>query len=109
MATPPAALRSARAPASTWTSLVRSRCRGSRRKWRARLFRIAQEALNNTVKHAGAQRASIELRSRPGACTLTIADDGVGFDPEHPAQPGARAHWGLEMMRERAEAVGARF
>lgn len=73
------------------------------------LFRIAQEALNNTIKHAGARRVSIELRGRPGACVLGIEDDGAGFDPDQPVQPGARTHWGLEMMRERAEAVGARF
>jgi PAS domain S-box-containing protein len=73
------------------------------------LFRIAQEALNNTVKHAGARCATVELGSRPGCWVLTVADDGKGFDPARPAKADANSHWGLEMMRERAEAVGARF
>jgi two-component system sensor histidine kinase UhpB len=69
------------------------------------LFRIAQEALANAAAHARAQRVQITLAATPDRVTLTIADDGAGFDV---ARAGlARASWGLAIMRERAEAVGA--
>ena len=68
------------------------------------LYRIAQEALNNVVKHAKASRAAVTLRVGD-AVRLTVADDGVGFDP------GAISadHLGLRIMRERAEAIGAQL
>ena len=69
------------------------------------LYRIAQEALHNVVKHAGAHEARLVIhRSRRGV-TMTITDDGKGFDPELvPA-----GHLGLAGMRARAERIGARF
>lgn len=73
------------------------------------LFRIAQEALTNTVKHAQARTASLRLHSNASKITLTIADDGAGFDLASFNQPGPHAHWGLMMMQERAEAVGAQL
>ncbi len=68
------------------------------------LYRIAQEALNNVVKHAGARQAVVTLRLCDPV-RLTVADDGSGFDP------GAVTadHLGLRIMRERAEAIGARL
>ena len=69
------------------------------------LFRIAQGALANAVAHARAQRIEITLDATTGGVMLIIADDGVGFDPALARQ--ARANWGLTIMRERAEAVGA--
>src|SRR6476660_1029593 len=69
------------------------------------LFRVAQEALTNIVKHARASAVSIALRAEPGLVTLTVADDGAGFDGEAPAIAAGR---GMASMRERAEAVGAR-
>jgi two-component system sensor histidine kinase UhpB len=69
------------------------------------LFRIAQEALMNAAKHAGAGSIAVELTATASIIALTITDDGVGFDK---AFPGAnRAAWGITTMRERAEAVGA--
>jgi two-component system, NarL family, sensor histidine kinase UhpB len=68
------------------------------------LFRIAQEALANVAKHAGATRVDIELHADADGAELGIADDGAGFDLER-AQGGPG--WGLKTMRERAEAVGA--
>jgi signal transduction histidine kinase len=67
------------------------------------LYRIAQEALNNVAKHAGASQATVSLHCLPDQVTLCIADNGCGFDP------GAVSpeHLGLSIMRERAEAVGA--
>ena len=70
------------------------------------LFRIVQEALTNCVKHAKAAHVTIEL-STGGAqhASLTVTDDGVGFDAE---AHGARG-LGLLTMRERAEFMGGRF
>ena len=65
------------------------------------LYRIAQEALNNVVKHAKATQAVVSLRLGE-TVRLTIADDGAGFDPAR-----SRHHLGLSIMRERAEAIGA--
>jgi len=69
------------------------------------LFRVVQEALTNIVKHAGASAVTISLRPEPGLVTLTVADDGTGFDGEARAMA---AGMGMASMRERAEAVGAR-
>ncbi|MHB1872102.1 MAG: PAS domain-containing sensor histidine kinase [Steroidobacteraceae bacterium] len=71
------------------------------------LFRIAQEALNNSVKHAQAQRVVLALQCEPDRVMLSIVDDGCGFDPTASRRPGPTTHWGLQMMAERAEAVGA--
>lgn len=66
------------------------------------LLRIAQEALNNVLKHASATAVTVELRYAPDAITLTVADDGQGFDPQASAQG-----FGLLGMRERADRLGA--
>ena len=67
------------------------------------LYRIACEALHNVVKHSGAGRAEIALRiARDGAVlTLSVSDDGVGFDPAV-RRPG---HLGLSTMRHRAAEI----
>jgi len=70
------------------------------------LFRIAQEAITNCVKHAHASRAAIELSFQEAHVSLSIADDGQGFDPVEVAQGGSRQGLGLLLMRERAEAAG---
>jgi PAS domain S-box-containing protein len=71
------------------------------------LYRLAQEALTNAVKHAAARTITVRLHALQTAQTggrgLEIADDGRGFDPQA-IPPG---HLGLAMMRERARAVGA--
>jgi PAS domain S-box-containing protein len=69
------------------------------------LFRIAQEALHNVVKHAGASRVDISLAVSDGAVALEIQDDGRGFD----AGAHYPGHLGLLSMRERTEAAGGRF
>ena len=68
------------------------------------LYRIAQEALNNVVKHAKASQAVATLRL-DDVVRLTIADDGAGFDPGTVTAD----HLGLRIMRERAEAIGAQL
>jgi two-component system nitrate/nitrite sensor histidine kinase NarX len=67
------------------------------------LYRIAQEALNNVAKHAGASAASMRLSCQPGQVELCVRDDGQGFDPAT-LPPNSL---GLGIMRERAEAIGA--
>jgi nitrate/nitrite-specific signal transduction histidine kinase len=76
------------------------------------LYRIAQEALNNVVKHAQASQVEVSLRGLPpvagrggGSIELRIRDDGRGFDPS--SVPSDHLGLGLGIVRERAEAIGA--
>ena len=67
------------------------------------LFGIAQEAVVNALRHAGAKTVSLSLRTVDSSLELRVTDDGEGFrdsDPLGAAEPG---HLGLAMMRERAE------
>jgi signal transduction histidine kinase len=66
------------------------------------LFRIVQEALQNAVKHGSSQNVSIDLAGTGKGLTLTIADDGVGFDVDAVSSKGL----GLTSMRERLEPLG---
>lgn len=66
-------------------------------------YRVCQEALNNVAKHAEASQVDIDLKYEGTTVELRIRDDGKGFDPERTLS----GHYGLGMMRERAEAVGA--
>ena len=65
-------------------------------------YRIAQEALHNTVKHARANKVEIKMECDPARITLELSDDGVGFDMRDDF-PG---HLGLRSMRERASRLG---
>jgi two-component system NarL family sensor kinase len=72
------------------------------------LFRVAQEALTNIGRHAGAHRIELGLHGDGDGVTLTIGDDGVGFDADgialHP-----KHGIGLRNMMERMEAIGGQF
>ncbi|MGD8623464.1 MAG: two-component regulator propeller domain-containing protein [Anaerolineae bacterium] len=72
------------------------------------LYRVAQEALNNALKHARASTVRISLRHAvpEGMAILKIADDGVGFDPASVRQEGGL---GLSAMEERVAELGGRF
>jgi len=71
------------------------------------LYRIAQEALQNALKHSGAGRIGVELDLDPARTRLVVRDDGSGFDP---ADPRVRSqHLGVTVMAERARAVGGRL
>ena len=70
------------------------------------VLRIAQEALTNALRHAGAERLAVRLAFPDGRVELAVSDDGAGFDP---ATPAAGRHLGLVSMRERAEAIGGRL
>ncbi|MBI3241499.1 MAG: GAF domain-containing sensor histidine kinase [Chloroflexi bacterium] len=69
------------------------------------LYRIMQEALQNVSVHAGACRAEVAVGFTPSAVTLSVADDGRGFDPNDTRRDGV----GLLGMRERAEGLGGRL
>ena len=71
------------------------------------LYRIAQEALTNIVKHAHASRVDVLLEMREGLVILVVEDDGVGFDADDPATMERGV--GLMGMRERAGLIGAEF
>jgi two-component system NarL family sensor kinase len=74
------------------------------------LYRIAQECLQNVVKHAGATSARLVFRVDDTQARLEIADDGVGFDTfEHPLGSDEMGGYGLLSMAERAEIVGGRL
>jgi signal transduction histidine kinase len=68
------------------------------------VYRLVQEALTNAVKHAGAQRAWVEIVEDASTITVTVSDDGGGFDPER-----ANGGFGLVGMRERVELVDGRL
>lgn len=72
------------------------------------LFRIAQEALANVERHAHATRADVMLACADGALTLTIRDDGHGFDPAGVASHPKRGI-GLRNMQERMATIGGRL
>jgi signal transduction histidine kinase len=67
------------------------------------LYRIAQEAVTNAVKHAQARAIHLQVRSVSGRTTLRIIDDGIGFSLPGPHHQGL----GLRIMRHRANAIGA--
>jgi len=70
------------------------------------LFRITQEALGNAAKHAQAKQINVRLARSNGTVTLTVSDDGLGFDRSRLGAPGGL---GLVMMRERASQLNGTF
>jgi PAS domain S-box-containing protein len=69
------------------------------------LYRIAQEAVGNALRHGSAENVAIHLRTRPGSLELEITDDGVGFPRADTAIEG----FGLRSMRYRAQALEGTF
>lgn len=72
------------------------------------VLRIAQEALTNVVRHADATHIAIDLRYHSTLLTLTISDNGRGFQTSDDSLP-AEGHFGLQGMRERAAQINAQF
>src|SRR6185503_2372439 len=70
------------------------------------LYRIAQEGLNNVVKHSGATEASVTLRLSEQDLTLTIKDNGRGLNGPTQAAPGQSSGFGLTGINERARLLG---
>jgi signal transduction histidine kinase len=73
------------------------------------LLRIVQEALTNVRKHAAATGALVSFQISNGEVVLVVCDNGQGFDPEQTRRAAPRTHFGLDIMRERAESIGATF
>lgn len=71
------------------------------------LFRVAQEALNNVVKHAQASTVRVRIEFAPAGVTLVIEDDGKGFDSSNEESPDG--HFGLMGMRERLQLLQGKF
>jgi two-component system NarL family sensor kinase len=69
------------------------------------LFRISQEALTNVLKHAKATAVRLALAVDADSASLTIADDGCGFEAESRRDPVSQG-MGLLIMQERLRAVG---
>jgi signal transduction histidine kinase/ligand-binding sensor domain-containing protein len=72
------------------------------------LYRIVQEGINNIVKHAGADTATIEIQTDRGAILVSIADNGQGFDTHAIAEHGQRG-FGLTGMSERVRMLGGSY
>jgi signal transduction histidine kinase len=70
------------------------------------LFRIVQEGLTNTIRHAGAHSVSLRFTLDQDACRFTLSDDGRGFDA---ADPQFRWSHGITGMRQRVRALGGQF
>jgi signal transduction histidine kinase len=74
------------------------------------LYRIAQEALNNIVRHSEAKRAELLISFEEKETKLEVSDNGKGFDmPRSPTDFAPNGHFGLLGMRERADLIGARL
>lgn len=69
------------------------------------VFRIIQEVLNNVIKHANATRIAIEIEQQAHEASITITDNGDGFEPESVKSSGI----GLKNMRDRIRLVGGHF
>jgi signal transduction histidine kinase len=66
------------------------------------LYRIAQEAASNAIKHGKARRIDISLAAKDHSVTLTVNDNGIGLSRKLPKRKGM----GLRIMRYRAEVIG---
>jgi signal transduction histidine kinase len=73
---------------------------------RDEVYRIAAEALRNAFRHAQARRIEVEIRYDERQLRVRVRDDGRGIDPKFLGGQVRAGHWGLNGMRERAEAVG---
>jgi len=72
-------------------------------------FRIVQEAITNVLRHAGARRVDVRVARSARYVSLSIQDDGRGFDPVTLDEAAARGHLGVPGMRERILARGGQF
>jgi two-component system, NarL family, sensor kinase len=73
------------------------------------LYRIAQEALTNVVRHAQAEQISVDLVLAANSVMLRIEDNGRGFSPHQASSPTGQSHMGLISMQERTEIIGGSF
>ena len=69
------------------------------------VFRVAQEAVRNVAEHSAAGTVDVRLIAT-GTVALTVADDGIGFDPAKLADTPAGGHVGLLLLRDLARTAG---
>ena len=86
--------------------LVEGECKRFPPRVEISLFRIAQEALGNITRHANARNVKILLSQDGPEMSMSVTDDGVGFDPAAVVST-KKSGWGLRLMAERAESIGA--
>ena len=72
-------------------------------------FRVVQESITNVLRHAAARRIDVRVARSARSLSLSIQDDGCGFDPLTLDEAAARGHLGVLGMRERIRARGGRF
>jgi signal transduction histidine kinase len=70
------------------------------------MFRVAQEAVRNAVAHADPRNVSVAVASENGSASLTVSDDGRGFEPEEEQRRRDEGHVGLQLMREMVRDAG---
>jgi signal transduction histidine kinase/ligand-binding sensor domain-containing protein len=75
---------------------------------REEVYRIGREALANAFLHSGAARVEVEVEFTSSRLRVLIRDDGRGIEPSV-LEKGREGHWGLKVMRERADRVGAKL
>jgi signal transduction histidine kinase len=85
---------------------VSGRARSCSPRLENELLRIGQEAITNSIRHSHATRIRLELRYTEDTVTLTVVDDGCGISLEREGAAMGEAHYGLIVMRERAENLG---
>ncbi|HEY4452749.1 MAG TPA: ATP-binding protein, partial [Pseudonocardiaceae bacterium] len=73
------------------------------------LYRIAQEAMHNALRHAEAKQIDITLRTDKDVVVLEVVDNGRGFDTDTPREAQSAHRLGIGSMRERARALGGRL
>ncbi len=73
------------------------------------LYRVVQQGVTNTVQHAKASRVQVELDWRESELSMSISDDGVGFDVDHPGETPHTGHFGLVTLKDRIEGLGGSF
>ncbi|MCL5612387.1 MAG: histidine kinase, partial [Chloroflexi bacterium] len=74
------------------------------------IYRIAQEALSNVVRHSQAKNADLHISFGEKQVELEVSDNGIGFDmPKSPTDFAPKGHFGLLGIRERADLIGARL
>jgi two-component system, NarL family, sensor histidine kinase LiaS len=66
-------------------------------------YQVAREALRNALRHSKASEVIVGIVDQDGDLRITVADDGIGFDPQSVDQ---KTHFGLALMRERVEIAG---
>ena len=71
------------------------------------MFRVAQEALRNAARHSSATHVTVEVETTPAGRTLTVTDDGRGFQPEVLATSRRAGHVGLTLLESIVEDAGA--